>query len=100
MAIAGNVPLGGGLSSSASFEVATATFLDSLLNVTTSGVDRALIAQNSEHEYANVPCGIMDQFISSMAEKDCTMLLDCRDHTFKLVKFNDPNVALLITSML
>lgn len=53
-AIVGNVPLGGGLSSSASLEVATATFLDGLLGIQTSPVQKALWCQKAEHEYAHV----------------------------------------------
>jgi len=78
VAIAGNVPLGGGLSSSASLEVATASFLQALMNLPLDGTQRALWCQKCEHEYCNVPCGVMDQFISSLAAKDHVMLLDCR----------------------
>lgn len=78
VAIRGNVPLGGGLSSSASLQVATAAFLQSLMNVPLDPIQRALWCQKCEHEYCGVPCGVMDQFISSMAEKDHVMLLDCR----------------------
>lgn len=96
--IIGNVPLGGGLSSSASLEVATASFLDALLNTVTDGALKAIWCQKAEHEYAGVPCGIMDQFISSCGKKDTAMLLDCRKHTARFVKFTDPNVTLLITN--
>jgi galactokinase len=78
VAIKGNVPLGGGLSSSASLEVATASFLQSLIQLPLDGTQRALWCQKCEHDYCNVPCGVMDQFISSLAEKDHVMLLDCR----------------------
>ena len=97
-AVAGNVPLGGGLSSSASLEVATATFMDGLLGVTTDGVQKALMCQKAEHEYANVPCGIMDQFISALGQEKAAMLLDCRTQQPKLVSFVDPSVAILITN--
>lgn len=98
VAIQGNVPLGGGLSSSASLEVATAAFLQSLLGVPLDPIQRALWCQKCEHDYANVPCGVMDQFVSSLAEKDHVMLLDCRSFQPALVQFTDPNVALLITN--
>ena len=83
--IASSVPLGGGLSSSASLEVATHTFLESLdsssrvdVSDHEAMVQKALCCQKAEHQYAGVPCGIMDQFISVMAEKGNAMLLDCR----------------------
>jgi galactokinase len=98
IAIVGNVPLGGGLSSSASLEVATATFLDALLNLPTDKIKKALKCQRAEHEYANVPCGIMDQFISSCGEPSAAMLLDCRSQEYKLVPIVDKSVAILITN--
>ena len=97
-AVAGNVPLGGGLSSSASLEVATATFIDGLLGVQTDGVKKALMCQAAEHEYANVPCGIMDQFVSALGQERAAMLLDCRSQQPQLVSFVDPTVAILIAN--
>ena len=97
-AVAGNVPLGGGLSSSASLEVATATFIDGLLGIVTDGVQKALMCQKAEHEYANVPCGIMDQFISALGQEKAAMLLDCRSQQPKLVSFVDPAVSILISN--
>ena len=39
---------------------------------------KALACQKAEHEFAQVPCGIMDQFISVLGRKNYAMLLDCR----------------------
>jgi galactokinase len=86
VAIQGNVPLGGGLSSSASLEVATAAFLQALLGAKLDATTRAQWCQRAEHEYAHVPCGIMDQMIASVAKKDRVMLLDCRS----FVRWNTP----------
>jgi galactokinase len=41
-------------------------------------IEKALQCQKAEHKYANVPCGIMDQFISTMGVKDHALLIDCR----------------------
>ena len=74
-----SVPLGGGLSSSASLEVALWTFLDALRGgPPTDDVTKALRCQAAEHRYARVPCGIMDQFVCSLAQKDHSLLIDCR----------------------
>jgi galactokinase len=54
---------------------------------------------NSFLRRAGVPCGIMDQFISSAGKADNAMLLDCRSYEPRFVPFTDPNVAVLITSM-
>jgi len=79
-AIVTSVPLGGGLSSSAALEVATYKFLESLTNQRDEGGAKsvALACQKAEHVYAQVPCGIMDQLVSSSASAGSALLLDCR----------------------
>lgn len=90
------VPLGGGLSSSAALEVAAATLIEGLTGHLLDPVDKALLCQQAEHEFAGVPCGIMDQFISVMGQKDHLLLLDCRSRKTELVPMTDPTVAMLI----
>jgi galactokinase len=90
------VPLGGGLSSSAALEVATATLLESVTGQKLDPVEKALLCQRAEHEYAGMPCGIMDQFISALGRKDHLLLLDCRSHETRLVPMTDPAVSVLI----
>lgn len=92
------VPLGGGLSSSAALEVAMATLLEVITGKALDPVEKALLCQKAEHEYAGVPCGIMDQFISVMGKPDHLLLLDCRTRQPELVPMSDPSVALLITN--
>lgn len=95
-----SVPLGGGLSSSASLEVATYTFLDQLTCSTNnvSLADKALACQKAEHDYAGMPCGIMDQFISFMGKEGHALLIDCRQLTSTLIPLSDQNVVVLITN--
>lgn len=90
------VPLGGGLSSSAALEVATATLLEVITGTQLDPVEKALLCQKAEHQYAGMPCGIMDQFISVMAKEDHVMLLDCRSRKPELVPMTDPAVGVLI----
>ncbi len=90
------VPLGSGLSSSAALEVATATLLEAVTGKTIDPVEKALLAQKAEHDFAGVPCGIMDQFISALGREGHLLLLDCRTRKTELVPMNDPSVALLI----
>jgi galactokinase len=92
------VPLGGGLSSSAALEVATATLLETMAGHTLDPVEKAMLCQKAEHQYAGVPCGIMDQFISVMGRKDHLLLLDCRSRRTELVPMNDPSVQLLVVN--
>ncbi len=61
-------------------------------------VEKALLCQKAEHEFAGVPCGIMDQFVSVMGQKNHLLLLDCRSHQTELVPMNDPSVVLLVVN--
>jgi len=92
------VPLGGGLSSSAALEVSTATLLEAIAGKKLDPVEKALLCQKAEHQYAGMPCGIMDQFISVMGQKDALLLLDCRSRATALVPMRDLSVELLITN--
>ena len=91
-----NVPMGGGLSSSAALEVATATLLEAITGQKFDPIEKALLCQRAEHEFAGVPCGIMDQFTSVLARENYLLLLDCRSRRTELVPVNDPAVAILI----
>ncbi len=90
------VPLGSGLSSSAALEVATATLLERTTEHSLDPVRKALLCQRAEHEFAGVPCGIMDQFTSALARQGHLLLLDCRSHAVRLVPMADPAVSVLI----
>jgi galactokinase len=93
-----SVPLGGGLSSSAALEVSTASLLEAITGQQLDPVEKALLCQKAEHDFAGMPCGIMDQFISVMGRKDHLLLLDCRSRKPDLVPMTDPAVALLIAN--
>lgn len=77
IAISGNVPLGAGLSSSASLEVAMGAFLNGFNNLGITSKEIALLGQRAEH-FAGCNCGIMDQMISATGKKDHAVLIDCR----------------------
>ncbi|XP_067935297.1 galactokinase-like [Watersipora subatra] len=96
MVIVSSVPLGGGLSSSASLEVATFTLMQSMFPCQVSDKEKALICQKAEHTFAGMPCGIMDQFISSMGSKDHALLIDCESMESKQVQLRLPRQSLLI----
>lgn len=91
-----DVPLGGGLSSSAALEVATATLMELLTGQKLDPAQKALLCQKAEHEFAGVPCGIMDQFTSVMAKKDHLLLLDCRSRHVEFAPFKDNSLTVLI----
>jgi galactokinase len=76
--IDGNLNLGAGLSSSAALETAMVLALQSLFGFDMSRVDVATLCLRVEHRYANVMCGIMDQFASGLGRSNHALLLDCR----------------------
>ena len=83
LVVTGNVPQGAGLSSSASFEVAILKTFTELYQLELDGVTAALMGQRAENDFVGCNCGIMDQLISAMGQKDHAMLLDCRDLSFE-----------------
>lgn len=85
LAVASDVPVGSGLSSSAALEVAAARCLCSLAGVDVSAERIAAVARRAEHEFAGVPCGMMDQHVSSMGVAGHALLIDCFDGTHRTV---------------
>ncbi|WP_198507644.1 galactokinase [Qipengyuania seohaensis] len=75
----GNLPRGSGLSSSASFCVALGRALGDALGRQYDPASLAKAAQRTEHEWAGVACGIMDQMAVAAGETGKALLLDCRD---------------------
>jgi galactokinase len=79
LALAGDVPQGAGLSSSASLEVAVVQAFKTLQGLTAlSPTDMALIAQRAENRFVGCNCGIMDQLICALGRAGHALLLDCR----------------------
>jgi galactokinase len=78
MYVAGDVPLGAGLSSSAAIEVSSGFALLDMAGLSIDRTKLALMCQRAENEFVGARCGIMDQFISCYGEADHALLLDCR----------------------
>jgi galactokinase len=89
LAIAGDVPLGSGLSSSASLEVAVGLALTELANHKIDPTRLAQIAQQAENHFVGCACGIMDQLISTRAVAGSALLIDCRSLECRAVKLPD-----------
>lgn len=80
LAIAGDVPQGSGLSSSASLEVAVAQAAQTATaGALLTPTQLALVAQQAENEFVGCRCGVMDQLISARGEAGHALLIDCRD---------------------
>ncbi len=90
------VPLGGGVSSSAALEVGTALALLALADASVDPVPLALLARQAEHEYAGSPCGIMDQFICVLGRRDHALLLDCRLQEYRQLPLEFPDSVLVV----
>ncbi len=98
MAVAGDVPTSGGLSSSASFEMALGhTFLQ-MSHVSVDGVTLARYGQQAENEFVGVQCGIMDQFISVLGQKGHALLINCRSLNYQAVPIPNDTAIIVIDS--
>ncbi len=74
----GNVPNGGGLSSSAAIEVVTAFAINSLFDRKLDLLELVKMSQRAENDFVGVQCGIMDQYAVAFAQRDHAMQLDCQ----------------------
>ncbi|GHO50029.1 galactokinase [Ktedonospora formicarum] len=102
--LTGDVPLGGGMSSSASLEVATAyaclQFADGQHSIGDGGrltkMEVAALCQRAEQIASGVMCGILDQAASCLGEPGKTALLDCRSLAYHYYPFEDPEVTIVV----
>jgi galactokinase len=85
LALEGDVPLGAGLSSSASIEVATAMALLALAGASLPLATVALACQRAENAFVGARSGIMDQFIACAGQLDHALMLDTRSLEYRLV---------------
>jgi galactokinase len=93
--IAGDIPLGAGLSSSAAIEVSTGY---ALLSAAGHAVDRTkltVLCQRAENEYVGARVGIMDQFVSCHGRAGHALLIDCRSLEYRAIRLPS-NVSLVI----
>ncbi len=96
--IESNLPLGSGLSSSASMECGLAFGLNELFDLGLSKMAMVKLSQRAEHSYVGTQCGIMDQFASVMSKEGNVILLDCQSlehqhipiniHPYKIIMLN------------
>ncbi|MCR5284668.1 MAG: galactokinase [Treponema sp.] len=86
--IASNVPSAGGISSSSALECGFAWAVSETFGLGISRKDIALMGQQSEHEFMNVNCGIMDQYIIATGKKNTAEVLDCAKIEHEYVPLN------------
>jgi galactokinase len=92
----GDLPVGAGLSSSASIEVLTAFALQTLFQLHISNPDIALLSKKVENEFIGVNCGIMDQFAVAMGKANKAILLNCDTLDYEYLPFETGNYILAI----
>jgi galactokinase len=99
LVIHGEVPLGAGLSSSASLEVATALALTSIAEIDIPRLELVKLCQKAEHQYVGVMCGIMDQFIAAFGAAGHALMLDCRSLEYQLLPLPRDLLLVVCNSM-
>lgn len=92
----GNIPVGAGLSSSAALCCGVALGLTELFGIKKTRWELAKIAQRSEHAFAHVHCGIMDQFACLFGKKDHAMMLDCQTLEYQATAFDLADHTLIL----
>ncbi len=91
----GDLPLGGGLSSSAAVEVATAYFLVKLQGLDVPPREIARLCRKAENDFVGVASGLLDQITSVFGRRDCAVFLDCASEEVRTIEF-PRDVALVI----
>lgn len=97
----GDVPSGGGMSSSAAVEGGLAFAINEIFNYGLNRVELALLCQRAEHNYPGVNCGIMDMYASINGKKDHVLLLDCKNitHEYFPLQLSGYKIVLLNTKV-
>lgn len=92
----GDLPMGAGMSSSASLETGIAFAINHIEQFGVSTLEMIKLSQKAEHEYAGVQCGIMDQFAVMQGKSDHVIKLDCRSLDYELFPFEMEDQILIL----
>ncbi|WP_437724026.1 galactokinase [Sorangium sp. So ce861] len=95
--IESSVPLGSGLSSSASLLVALARALRQMLDLPIDDVEIARVAHAAEHDFVGAPVGNMDQMAASLADEHTALFIDTRTLAFERIPL-PPEAELLVVN--
>jgi galactokinase len=98
VALAADLPMGAGLSSSAALEVGIARVLTAVAELEWDPQAVALLAQRAEREFAGVACGIMDQLAVASAHDNAALLIDCRSLETRDVPLPDKMAVVIFDS--
>lgn len=97
VAFGGNVPIGGGMSSSAAVEGGMAFALNHLFQLNLDLLTLTRLAQKAENEFVGVRCGIMDMFTNLHGQPKKVLKIDCRSLTYEYYPFEREDVRVVIS---
>jgi galactokinase len=92
----GDLPIGAGLSSSAALCCGLAAGLNSLFGGSLDAMQLARIAQETEHRFAGVQCGLLDQLAILLSREGHALFLDCRSLEYRFIPLNLKNYSLVL----
>jgi len=98
VSVAGDVPVGAGMSSSAALCSAFGLALNEFCGLGLSRMHIALAAQKTEQQFAGLQCGIMDPFASLHGKAGHLMKLDCRSLEFEYIPFDFPDLRIILVN--
>lgn len=92
----GDLPQGGGMSSSAAIENGMGFILNELFDLGLSRIDLLRISQKAENQFVGMNCGIMDMFASMMGKENAVIRLDCRSLEYEYYPFESAGYSLVL----
>lgn len=98
VSISGDVPIGAGMSSSAALCSAFGLALNEIFQLGLSRMEIAFAGQKTEHLFAGLQCGIMDQFASLHGKAGHLMKLDCRSLDYEYIPFHFPGIRIILVN--
>ena len=94
-----NLPIGAGVSSSASLEVGVAKFIEELFNLKINKIDTVKLCNSAENNFVGVNCGFMDQFSVAYGKENYVIYLNFKDLSYEYIPFDlEDNLILIINS--
>lgn len=96
LAIASDVPIGSGMSSSAALEMSVGTALVALAGVKLDLIQLAQAAQHAEHVYAGAKVGLMDQLAAAFGQRGHALLIDCRSLQRTMIPLRISTTAVVV----
>ncbi|MFZ3386971.1 MAG: galactokinase, partial [Candidatus Hydromicrobium sp.] len=99
MVVDSNLPIGAGISSSASLEVGVAKFIEELFNLKIDKIDTVKLCNSAENNFVGVNCGFMDQFSVAYGKENNVIYLNFKDLSYEYIPFDlEDNLILIVDS--